>query len=124
LRFGKTGTETSLLLDKHGHPKVSYQDVNGDGRLDLVITVVTSATNLQVTDTQAVLTGKLVSGVGFESFGPVQVVNTRHGAAAARQTTAQPASTSATVDSSSLTLGDIATPLFVDVSDDPHKKLQ
>ena len=132
LRFGKTGSEASLLVDKKGRPQVSFQDVNGDGRLDLVASFVTSATNLQVTDTQAILTGMLVSGPGFQSSGPVQVVNQVHAANVASQAATQPANTigstslsTMAVVSSGPTIDQItATPLFVDVSDDPRRKLR
>jgi hypothetical protein len=80
LTFGHTGTEASLQLDHKGRPVYSYQDVNHDGRLDLVVSFVTSRTGLQVGDAQAVLEGKLTDGTAFESFATVNVIaSSKHG---------------------------------------------
>lgn len=94
LRFGETGTEASLALNKKGHPLVSLKDVNGDGRLDLVVSFVTSKTGLTVADTQAVLTGNLVTGAEFESVGPVKVSSGTHSRIRGIQTAAAPSITS------------------------------
>lgn len=80
LTFGHDGTEASLQLDHKGRPQYSYQDVNHDGRLDLVVTFVVSRTGLQVGDTQAVMKGTLTDGTAFESFATVNVIaSSKHG---------------------------------------------
>ena len=57
LTFGKNGNEPSLA-------KCSSQqeDVNGDGRLDLVCAFTTQATGFQSGDTMGTLKGKTVTG--------------------------------------------------------------
>ncbi|MDB5336835.1 MAG: hypothetical protein JWN70_2454, partial [Planctomycetaceae bacterium] len=62
VRFGKLGTENSATTNSQGQVNYSYQDVNNDGRLDLVMEFSTNATGLQVGDTLARLTGSLNSG--------------------------------------------------------------
>jgi uncharacterized delta-60 repeat protein len=72
VRFGKQGTEDSLVRDKKGNRIFSYRDVNGDGRLDLVVQVNGGSTGLAVGDTLAKLTGLLQSGESF--FGSSAVI--------------------------------------------------
>ncbi|HEX4824734.1 MAG TPA: hypothetical protein VFV19_10490 [Candidatus Polarisedimenticolaceae bacterium] len=55
VRFGKTGTET-------GPVHYSYQDVDLDGDLDLVLTFKTQSTGIRCGTTSAVLRGTLVTG--------------------------------------------------------------
>lgn len=62
VRFGKLGTENSVVRNPKGMITYSYRDVNGDGRLDLVIQVEQSKTGLQIGDTLAKLTGSLLNG--------------------------------------------------------------
>lgn len=51
-----------VKLNGKGTPMASFQDVNGDGRLDIVVHVETSALQLGETDTIAVLEGKTFGG--------------------------------------------------------------
>ncbi len=53
IRFGKNGTEDSITRDKKGNRIFSYRDVNGDGRLDLVVNITNSLTGLGLNDTLA-----------------------------------------------------------------------
>ncbi len=52
----------------------SFEDVNGDGRLDLVIHVTTSAFQLTVSDTTATVKGKTLGGVTIKGTDTVRVV--------------------------------------------------
>ena len=61
-------------LTGKGKPIASFQDVNGDGRLDLVVQVETSALQLTSTDTVAVLKGKTFSGQLITGTDSVRVV--------------------------------------------------
>ena len=61
VRFGKLGTENSLTLSR-GLPVYSYRDVNGDGRLDLVVNIDGSKTGLAVGNTLAKFTGLMTNG--------------------------------------------------------------
>ena len=63
IRFGKNGTEDSATRDKRGNRIYSYRDVNGDGRLDLVVNITTSKTGLGLTDTLAKVSGLTNSGL-------------------------------------------------------------
>jgi len=68
LRFGRTGDEASLAFCS------TPQDVNADGRLDLLCHFSTSRTGLAPTDTQAVLTGRTTSGVAIRGTDGVVIV--------------------------------------------------
>lgn len=72
VRFGKLGTEDSVVRDKRGNRIFSYRDVNGDGRLDLVLQIDAAKTGLQVGDTLARLTAELQNGMDL--FGSSSVV--------------------------------------------------
>lgn len=63
IRFGKNGTEDSITRDKKGNRIFSYVDVNGDGRLDLVVNITNSLTGLGLNDTLAKLSGLTNSGL-------------------------------------------------------------
>ncbi len=65
LRFGRTGAEDSLSTDPRGRPRYHYEDVNCDGRLDLVVEFETELTGLRSGDTKGVLTGRLKTGQSF-----------------------------------------------------------
>lgn len=52
----------------------SHLDVNGDGRLDLLIHVTTSAFQITTMDTVAVLKGKTNGGVSIKGTDTVRVV--------------------------------------------------
>jgi hypothetical protein len=66
LTAGKTGDEDSLVRDrKTGAIKYRLEDVNGDGLLDLVVSVETSKTGLTSADTEILIHG-LADGTAFE----------------------------------------------------------
>jgi hypothetical protein len=73
VRFGEVGTEDSVSLKK-GQRVFEYRDVNGDGRLDLVLTINTAAASLEVGDTLARLTGSTTGGQAIAGQGTVNVV--------------------------------------------------
>jgi hypothetical protein len=52
----------------------SFQDVNSDGRLDLVVQVNTEALQLSATDTQAIIEGQTFDGMSIIGFDSVQIV--------------------------------------------------
>lgn len=62
VRFGKVGTENSIVRNPKGMISYSYRDVNGDGRLDLVVQIDQAKTGLQIGDTLARLTGSMLDG--------------------------------------------------------------
>lgn len=72
VRFGKLGTENSLVSNPHSI-SYSYRDVNQDGRLDLVVQIDADDTGLRIGDTLARLTGKLVNGQSVAGSSPVVV---------------------------------------------------
>ncbi|MGH7230025.1 MAG: hypothetical protein ACREJU_01530, partial [Nitrospiraceae bacterium] len=59
---------------KGGQPQFSTKDVNGDGRLDLVVQVLTEELALSAGATQAVLEGKTFSGTPIIGADAVQIV--------------------------------------------------
>jgi hypothetical protein len=63
-----------VKLTGKGTPSASFQDVNGDGLLDLVVNVVTDALQLSSTDPTAVLKGKTFSGQPIKGSEPVRIV--------------------------------------------------
>src|SRR5262249_5661596 len=66
LRFGRTGQEDSLSRNPHG-PRYELVDVNGDGRLDLVVKFEIDLTGFQVGDTNGILTGRLLDGTAVSA---------------------------------------------------------
>jgi VCBS repeat-containing protein len=73
IRFGKTGTEDSITRDKDGDRVYSYRDVNGDGRLDLVVNITTSRTGLTLSDTLVRFSGLTNSGLQVLGSSSVRV---------------------------------------------------
>lgn len=69
LTFGKTGNENSLAFCN-----TAGEDVNKDGRLDLVCHFTTRLTKFNVGDTIGILRGKLVDGKPIEGQDSVVVV--------------------------------------------------
>ena len=69
-----TLASAAVKLTGKGKPIASFQDVNGDGRLDLVVQVETSALHLTSTDTIAVLKGKTFSGQPIKGSDSVRIV--------------------------------------------------
>jgi N-acetylneuraminic acid mutarotase len=64
----------SVKLKGQGTPMASFQDVNGDGLLDLVVHVSTDALQLSETDTEVVLEGQTFSGTAIRGVDTVRVV--------------------------------------------------
>jgi len=64
----------TLKLRGNGTASSSLQDVNGDGRLDLVVQVTTQALQLSSTDTEAVLIGRTYQGILITGTDSVRIV--------------------------------------------------
>jgi VCBS repeat-containing protein len=76
LTFGRTGDEDSLVRHKKtGAIQFRYQDVNGDGRLDLVVTVDGKKTGLSTGDTQAFLKADDANGAEYVLADKVNVAS-------------------------------------------------
>jgi uncharacterized repeat protein (TIGR01451 family) len=75
LTFGHAGNENSLIIKNNGQPQVSFEDVNGDGYLDLVAHFNTQLTNFQLGDTVGILEGTLLSGQQFTGQDSVRIVH-------------------------------------------------
>lgn len=61
-------------LKGKGTPMASFEDINGDGLLDLVVHVSTTALQLRETDTEAILKGKTFDGTAIRGTDSVRVV--------------------------------------------------
>jgi len=70
LTFGRTGDEHSLVSCAK-----NAQDVNGDGRRDLVCRFSVQQTGFQLGDTEGILRGRTVGGVAIEGRDSVQIVS-------------------------------------------------
>jgi uncharacterized delta-60 repeat protein len=62
IRFGIQGTEDSVVRGKKNSLTYSYRDVNGDGRLDLVLMINAADAGLSIGDNLVTLTGELEDG--------------------------------------------------------------
>jgi|GEM_PF-4745070 len=62
VRFGIQGTEDSVVRGKKNSLTYSYRDVNGDGRLDLVLRIDAADAGLSIGDNLVTLTGVLEDG--------------------------------------------------------------
>jgi len=69
-----TPASAPVKLTGKGTPMSSFHDVNNDGRLDIVVHVTTSAFQLTVSDTMAVLKGKTNGGVSIKGTDTIRVV--------------------------------------------------
>jgi hypothetical protein len=67
VRFGATGTEAAS-------EQFTLEDVNGDGKLDLLLHFKTQATDIQCGETSASLAGKTVSGQAIEGSDFIKTV--------------------------------------------------
>lgn len=67
LTFGRTGDEESLAF-------CNFEDVNGDGLLDLLCHFSTEETEFKAGDTVGVLRGKTFGGTPLRGQGPVRIV--------------------------------------------------
>ena len=61
-------------LRGRGTPMASFEDVNGDGRLDIIVHVATSAFDLSEGDTEAVLEGFTFGGTPIQGSDTVRIV--------------------------------------------------
>jgi VCBS repeat-containing protein len=77
LRFGRTGREDSLSRQWSGTPRYKLEDVNGDGRLDLVAEFDVADTGFRAGDTTGILTGKMRDGTAFSAEDRVSVRDSR-----------------------------------------------
>ena len=73
LRFGRTGQENSISRHPHHGPRFRLEDVNGDGRLDMVVEFETELTGFRPGDTRGILTGRLLNGFFFSVEDAVSV---------------------------------------------------
>jgi hypothetical protein len=73
LRFGRTGWEDSLYTPPGGRPRTWIEDVNGDGRLDLVAEFEVSRTGFQLGDTKGIITGRMRNGAAFTGEDEVEI---------------------------------------------------
>lgn len=71
IKFGRTGTEAPGRCGKNG------EDVNGDGRLDLVCHFETQATNFDASSEVGTLTGKTTEGMAFQGTGNLKVLHVK-----------------------------------------------
>jgi uncharacterized delta-60 repeat protein len=62
VRFGIQGTENSVVRGKKNSLTYSYRDVDGDGRLDLVLSIDSRNAGLSIGDNLVTLTGVLDDG--------------------------------------------------------------
>lgn len=69
-----------VRLRGNGTPQASHQDLNADGRLDLLVQVSTQAMELTVGDVQAVLKGWTYGGLRIQGTDTVRVINGLHAA--------------------------------------------
>ncbi len=66
-RFGRTGTEAAPT-------QWALEDVNGDGKLDLVLHFNTQATGFQAGDAQAILMGRTLNGTPFRGTDTINTI--------------------------------------------------
>jgi len=64
----------SIRLKGKGTPMASFEDVNGDGILDIVVHISTSALELSDGDTQAVLEGETFDGIRIRGSDSVRII--------------------------------------------------
>jgi hypothetical protein len=65
----------SVKLKGKGTPMASFEDVNGDGLMDIVVHVDTTAFELSLGDTEALLEGETYDGVCIRGTDTVRIVN-------------------------------------------------
>ena len=69
-----TLTSAPVQLKGKGTPMASFQDVDGDSLLDLVVYIDTQALQLSDTDTEAVLEGQTLAGTPIQGVNSIRVV--------------------------------------------------
>ena len=73
-----TVADAPVAPDQFGTPRASIEDVNGDGRADLLVHVRTEALTLSASSTRAELCGKTsVEATAVEATDAVHVVRSR-----------------------------------------------
>lgn len=65
----------TVRIKGKGDPQVNFDDVDGDGLMDIVVHVDTRTFVLSATDTEAILTGETFDGVKFEGVDTIRIVN-------------------------------------------------
>ena len=65
----------SIKLKGKGTPITSFDDLNGDGLLDIIIHVDTAALELSLGDIIAILEGETYDGVRIRGENPIRIVN-------------------------------------------------
>jgi hypothetical protein len=64
-----------VALKGNGQPMASYEDVNADGIIDLVVHVPTQALQLTPADVKAILTGFLLNGTEIKGSESIQIMH-------------------------------------------------
>ena len=64
----------SVRLKGNGQPSFSFEDVNGDGRLDLILQFDTQSLEITSTDTEAHLTGRTKNGLRIVGHDSIKLV--------------------------------------------------
>jgi ELWxxDGT repeat protein len=70
-----TLADAQVKVRGKGMPQASFQDINGDGWLDLVLQMETEGLNLTLGDTRAILRGKTFDGTRIRGVDSIRVVN-------------------------------------------------
>ena len=63
-----------VILNNKGLPMASFEDVNSDGLIDLVLHIDTTALHLTQNDTQAVLNGRTYDGQAIKGVDSVRII--------------------------------------------------
>lgn len=66
--------DASVIIKKNGTPKAAFDDVNGDGLLDLIVHVNIKDLKLNATDTEAVLKGETFAGIQIRGVDTVRII--------------------------------------------------
>lgn len=64
----------SVKLKGKGTPMASFEDINGDGLLDIVVHVETDSLKLSETDTEAILEGETFDGILLRGKDTVRII--------------------------------------------------
>jgi len=70
-----TLASAGVRMRGRGRSQASFEDVNGDGRLDLVVHIDTEALQLSATDTEAVLEGRTFDGAYIRGTDTIRIVH-------------------------------------------------
>jgi hypothetical protein len=69
-----TLTGAPVILQNNGRPMASFEDINGDGFMDLVLHFDTTTLRLTQNDTQAVLDGRTYDGRAIKGVDSVRII--------------------------------------------------